>query len=87
MSSTLARIHSVVAARLGLTVAEVAAAQSLADLEIDSLGLIDVIFDVEKALQINIPDAALKEIQSMEDLVRIVDALQADAATPGVLHA
>lgn len=85
MKSTLERIQAVVAARLDLPVEQVAAAQSLAELEIDSLGLIDVIFDVEKALQINIPDAAMKEIQSMDDLVRVVEGLQ--AGMPVLQHA
>lgn len=85
MKSTLERIQAVVAARLDLPVEQVAAAQSLAELEIDSLGLIDVIFDVEKALQINIPDAAMKEIRSMDDLVRVVEGLQ--AGMPALQHA
>jgi acyl carrier protein len=85
MSNTLEAIQRVIAKRLDMPLEEVAAAQSLADLQIDSLGLIDIIFDVEKALGVNIPDAALKSIEGMEDLVVVVEGLLNPG--PAVKHA
>jgi acyl carrier protein len=68
-------------------VEEVAAAHSLKDLDVDSLGLIDIIFEMEKRLQLQVPDHLLKGVASLDDLVRVIDTVRAqaggtDAGTP-----
>ncbi len=74
--TTLSQIQSVAATWLQMPLAEVQAARTLADLQIDSLGLIDLIIEVESVLQVNIPDKALRSIETLDDLVSVVDALR-----------
>lgn len=74
--STLSQIQAVAADWLRMPLAQVQAARTLEDLEIDSLGLIDLIIEVESALQLNIPDKALRGIDTLDDLVSTVDALR-----------
>lgn len=48
------------------------ASHLIADLGIDSLGQMEVIADLEDAFKLTIPDEALREIETIGDVVRAV---------------
>lgn len=81
MSNTLTAVADVIAAEIDITVEEVIAAESLTDLGIDSLGLIDLIFAVEKRFDIEIPDTLLRKANSLMDLSNAVDAVRSGGFT------
>jgi acyl carrier protein len=54
------------------------------DLGIDSLGVMEILADVEDKYQLNIPDAALKEVETVGDVVTaIVSRLERDGRLQG----
>lgn len=78
MSSTMNEVVGVIAEWIDVAPERVIQASTLADLEIDSLGLIDIIFELEKKLTIEIPDKLLSDVASLADLVRVVDQVRAN---------
>jgi acyl carrier protein len=73
MPSTRTDILSIISQCIEVPPDRVMQAQSLADLEIDSLGLIDIIFELEKKLSIEIPDKLISNVASLDDLVFLVE--------------
>ena len=56
-------------------------ARLVEDLGIDSLDRIELVFELESAFGIEIPDQAVAQVQTVEDIVSRIDAvLAADAA-------
>ena len=56
----------------------------VADLGIDSLGVMEVIADLEDAFEITIPDEALREVDTIADVASAIDAkLAADGRLEG----
>ena len=54
---------------------------TLASLKADSMDTIDILLGVEEEFGIKLPDAALSEVETVEDIVRAVDgALRAKCA-------
>jgi acyl carrier protein len=51
----------------------------VADLSIDSLGIMEVLADIEDKFQLQIPDDALREVDTIADVARQIEGkLQAD---------
>jgi acyl carrier protein len=78
--------HDLVIALLRQHVAperEVTAASDLvADLGLDSVGIVEILGAVEERFAIHIADEALAEVARVGDLIRVVDAAGAAAAGP-----
>src|SRR5471030_2682242 len=71
--STLDTLVELVAKELNKTPEEVRCATSLAELDVDSLDMIEVIMATEDKLKVNISDRALVGLTSLEDLAKIID--------------
>jgi len=52
----------------------VAETTSISDLGIDSLGMLEIIGSLERALKIHIPDESLAGVQTVKDLLNAVES-------------
>lgn len=68
------QLVELIADNLGVPVERVNAVKELAELDIDSLGLIDLITFVETSLAIRIPNEKLDGIETLDDFVLAVEA-------------
>lgn len=81
------RVIAIIAAQAVLDPAEVTAGMSLADLGIDSLGLVESIFAIEEEFDISVPfnanepDKSDFDISSVAAIIRAVEGLVAERAT------
>ncbi|PHS21713.1 MAG: acyl carrier protein [Robiginitomaculum sp.] len=50
------------------------------DLGLDSLAIMDFIFDLEDSFDISIPMERIAEVQTLSDLAKSIDVLQKEAA-------
>lgn len=50
----------------------------VADLGIDSLGVMEVIADIEDKFKISIPDEALREVDTIADVAKAIESKLAD---------
>jgi acyl carrier protein len=50
---------------------------NISDLGIDSLGMLEIIGSMERQLRIQIPDESLSGVQTLEDLIALVEKRQA----------
>ena len=46
--------------------------QRLSDLSIDSMKLVEVVFELEKAFNLEVPEEALGRVQTVRDLIDVV---------------
>jgi acyl carrier protein len=69
MSIMRQRLVELIAGHLGVPTARVDAVHNLTELEIDSLGLIDLITFVETAIGIRIPNETLDGLATLDDFV------------------
>jgi acyl carrier protein len=57
---------------------------TISELGIDSLGMLEIVGSMERQLKIQLPDEALASIQTVEDLLNLVERkLAASAGGPG----
>jgi acyl carrier protein len=56
---------------------------SISELGIDSLGMLEIVGSMERQLKIQLPDEALAGIQTVEDLLNLVEKKQAATAPAG----
>ena len=70
MTDLTARVHAIIASALGL--AAVSDDQSLADLGADSLGILEMAMELETAFGVEIPDAAMDDLETVADVVALV---------------
>ena len=91
--ATTNRIHLLATfERLATEVAErefkaVGEGTSIAELGIDSLGMLEIIGSLERALDVRIPDEALAGILTVRDLLNAVEARQTRQGDDGSLAA
>lgn len=74
-----ARVHAILAEQAMLPASEVTDEQSLADLGIDSMGVVEAIFAIEEAFDIQVPFNANEPAKSDFDIAsvgRIVAAVE-----------
>ncbi|UWQ20259.1 acyl carrier protein [Jannaschia sp. W003] len=79
MDDTRARVHAILAELAMIPPEEVTDAQSLADLGIDSMGVVEAIFAIEEAFDISVPFNANEPGKSEFDVSsvgRIVEAVR-----------
>ena len=67
----------------------VAEKTAIAELGIDSLGMLEIIGSLERELRIRIPDESLAGVVTIEDLLDAVHAAERNGAAPsaGAVHA
>ena len=83
--NTLDTLVELVAKELNKTPEEVRGATSLAEMNVDSLDMIEVIMAAEDRFKVNISDRALVGLTSLEGLAHIIDeaiAKQAEGFKP-----
>ena len=79
------RVRRIIAAAQHLPEEKVTADSTFAELNIDSLDGINILFAVESEFNINIPDEAAQSIRSVRDVVQGISKLLAEGS--GVSHA
>ncbi|KIT15909.1 acyl carrier protein [Jannaschia aquimarina] len=83
MDDTRTRVHAILAEQAMIPVEEVSDDQSLQDLGIDSMGVVEVIFAIEEAFDIQVPfnanqpDRSDFDISTVGTVVEAVDRLRA----------
>lgn len=84
MSAVQEKVIQIIAEQAVLEVEDVSLDQSLADLGIDSLGLVELIFSIEEAFDIEVPFNANEpeksefDISSVQAIVKAVQGLLKD---------
>jgi acyl carrier protein len=71
VSTTLERLQKLFISRFGYKIEELAATTTLEYLGLDSLNIIEIMFDIENEFNIRIPDRELREmkVKTMQDMV------------------
>jgi acyl carrier protein len=75
VSTILERLQKLFIARFGYKIEELAATTTLEYLGLDSLNIIEIMFDIENEFNIRIPDRELREmkVQTIQDMVDALD--------------
>ena len=74
MASTFERVRGIIAERLGVDEDKVAMdSEFIADLNADSLDLVEVIMAMEQEFDLEIKDDEAEQIRSVSDAVRFID--------------
>ena len=74
MSTTLERLQKLFIARYNYKLENLSATTTLEELGLDSLDMIDFLFDIEKEFNIIIPDQEFK-VKTIQDMVDALDQL------------
>jgi len=74
VSTTLERLQRLFIARFSYKIEDLTAATTLEKLGLDSLDMIDFLFDIEKEFNIIIPDQEFK-VTTIQDMVDALDRL------------
>jgi acyl carrier protein len=84
MSSTLERLQKLFMARFHFKKEELEAATTLEYLGLDSLNIIEIMFDIENEFKIRVPDQELRElaVSTIQDMVDALDRFISEQA-PG----
>jgi acyl carrier protein len=83
--STLDRVRAIVARTLNVAPQEILEDAPLAGLGLDSLGALEVAFEIEEAFKISIPDQRIAEFTTLRSACAAIDAVraaQSPAPTP-----
>lgn len=78
--SALEEIQSHLRARAGENVTIGPDTNITRDLGLDSLAIMDFIFDMEDSFDISIPMERIAEVQTITDLAKVIEALRKEAA-------
>ena len=74
MSPLKQRLISLIARHMEVTEAEVDSKQSLSAIGVDSLEMVEIVILVEDELGVTLPDNLLSKIDSLADLVAVVES-------------
>ena len=74
MSTTLKRLQQLFIARFNYKLENLKATTTLEELGLDSLDMIDFLFDIEKEFNIIVPDQEFK-VKTIQDMVDALDQL------------
>ncbi len=73
--STFEKVRDIVVEQLGVEADEVALESTfIDDLGADSLDIVELIMDLEQEFDMEIPDEDLPKIQSVDDIIRYIEA-------------
>lgn len=81
--TTLESICNLMADRFALSEAELSPERTLESLGVDSLAVIELLFQIEDAMKINIPDQRIA-LETLQDLADYIDRLVAEQHSQGV---
>jgi len=79
--STLAKIQQLMQQRLGLTEDQLRPAQSLEEIGIDSLAIVEFMFDLEDEFGVRLTDERTP-VKTVQDIADMIDRALSQAATP-----
>ena len=79
MATVAERVIRIIAEQAGRAPEEVTADLGLADLGVDSLGLVEAIFAIEEEFDIELLDDQIELMKTPADIVRIVDNIEEEA--------
>ena len=76
------KVREILAAKLGIELATIRGDSWLAeDLGVDSFGAVELLFEIEEAFGLTIPDSDIEKVRSVADIVTYLDGwLAAKAA-------
>jgi len=74
LSTTLERLQQLFIARFDYKIEKLVATTKLENLGLDSLDIVDFLFDIEKEFNIEIPDREFK-VKTIQDMVDALDRL------------
>jgi acyl carrier protein len=77
---TAARVSRIVARHLALPVGEVGADTELKALGLDSLGALQLAFDIEEEFEVSVPDDRIAEFTTVRAICEGIDALRSAGA-------
>lgn len=80
--TTLERLQDILIANYPLKREELVPAAQLADLEIDSLGVMELLFSIEDEFKLSVPNVEQK-LSTIADVVGYIDRLLAEQQTAG----
>ena len=72
-------ILRIVAARIGQDVSQVPTQKSFAELGLQSLDALDIMFDLEDEFQVSIPDDEARKVDSVESLLDLMSRILASS--------
>lgn len=78
---TLARVRGIIAAYLHVAEEQVGADVPLESLGLDSLGALELVFEIEEAFGVSVPDERIPELKTVRAVCDGIEALQ-KASTP-----
>ena len=80
------KVRGILAAKLGIELATIRRDSRLAeDLGVDSFGAVELLFEIEEAFGLTIPDSDIEKVRSVADIVTYLDgwlAAKAAVSTP-----
>ncbi|MGH9795295.1 MAG: acyl carrier protein [Candidatus Acidiferrales bacterium] len=74
------RVLQAIAAVKKIPRERVSAAQSLEELGVDSLDAVTMVFDLEEAFQISIPDEKVRSLRTVQDIIDGIRMLRGELA-------
>ena len=78
------KVKEIIAQKLGLPIEQVQPESRLIeDLKVDSFGAVELMFEIEEAFGLNIPDSDLERVRSVQDIVGYVTEWLAKKAADG----
>ena len=77
---TLARVRGIIAAYLHVAEEQVGADVPLESLGLDSLGALELVFEIEEAFGISVPDERIPELKTVRAVCDGIEALQKASA-------
>ncbi len=78
---TLARVRGIIAAYLHVAEEQVGADVPLESLGLDSLGALELVFEIEEAFGVSVPDERIPELKTVRAVCDGIEAIQ-KASTP-----
>ena len=70
---TFEKISEIIAESLELSVDNISPETTPAELGLDSIDLVDLVMEIEEALDISIPDEEFETIRTVSDIVNIIE--------------
>lgn len=75
-AGTLERVRKLLAKQLGVPPESIGEDASLEQLGLDSLGALELVFQIEEEFSVKVPDESLKELRTVRAVCDGVEALQ-----------
>ncbi len=77
---TLARVRAIVASYLSVAPESIGDDTALPSLGVDSLSALEIVFRIEEAFGVSVPDESVAELTTLRAICDRIESLQRDAA-------